>query len=228
MGDNGRVRRALARASAGALLGSLVAISALAPGRAAADDPTVLSFVGGGAFFSQTEKTERALDPQIFVYDGAAAVGTGPQHIEHIAGLRAARLDDAPLSPAYNAEGAALGFTLHKWLAARGTLEAQTQANGRTRLIASFKHLVPFGTYSLFAENVSSDGGKTARPLDADGSASSFQARADGAAMIVLDTSLQLTAENAVVLVYHSDGQDHGVSRGRLGVNAHEQLAAHL
>jgi hypothetical protein len=210
------------------LLGLGLAVSALAPGKASADDPAVLSFINGGAFFSRTEKTERAIDPHMFVYDGIVAVGTGPQHIEHIAGLRNARLDDAPLSPVYNAQGMALGLTLRKWLAARGVLETQTQANGRTRLIASFKHLVPFGTYSLFAKSSSADGGKTVRPLDADGSASSFDARADGSAMIALETSLHPGGDTTIVLVYHSDGREHGVSRGQLGVSAHEQLAAHL
>jgi hypothetical protein len=220
-----RLRRALARASAATLA---LAIYALPPGRAAADDSVVLPFTSGGAFYSHSEKLERAVDPQIFVYDGAVAVGTGPQRIEHIAGLRNARLDDASLSPLFNAEGMSLGLTLHKWLAARGVLETQTQANGRMRLIASFKHLLPFGTYSLFAERTDADGGKTARPLDADGSASSFEAGADGSAMIVLETSPQTGGDTAIVLVYHSDGREHGVSRGRLGVTAHEQLAARL
>jgi hypothetical protein len=231
--DRNRLRRAIARASALATpaiaMCALCALCTLSPGRAAAQERLSLSFVGGGAFFSQSEKAEHAIDPEIFVYDGAVAVGTGPQRIEHIAGLRNARLDDAPLSPLYNAEGMALGLTLRKWLAARGVLETQTQANGRIRLIASFKHLVPFGTYSLFSESVGADAEKTAtvRPLDADGSASSFEAGADGSAMIVLESSPRVV-DTTIVLVYHSDGREHGVSRGRLGVTAHEQLAARL
>jgi hypothetical protein len=219
------LRRALAQASAAILA---LALGAAAPGRAAADDAVVLPFTSGGAFFSHSEKLARAVDPQIFIYDGIVAVGTGPQRIEHIAGLRNARLDDPPLSPLFNAEGMSLGLTLRKWLAARGVLETQTQADGRMRLIATFKHLVPFGTYSLFAERADADGGKTARPLDADGSTSSFEASADGSAMIVLETSPQTGGDTAVVLVYHSDGREHGVSRGRLGITAHQQLAARL
>jgi len=224
--DRNGLRRAIVRASAAGALA--LAICALPPGRAAAQDRVALSFVSGGAFYSQSEKTEHAIDPQIFVYDGLVAVGTGPQRIEHIAGLRNARLDDALASPLYNAEGMALGLTLRKWLAARGVLETQTQANGRIRWIASFKHLVPFGTYSLFAQSAGADAEKTFRPLDADGSASSFEAGADGSAMIVLETSPRVADETAIVLVYHSDGREHGVSRGRLGVTAHEQLAARL
>lgn len=229
--DRNGLRRAIARASAAATPAIVIcALWALPPGRAAAQDGVSLSFIGGGAFFSQSEKADHAIDPQIFVYDGAVAVGTGPQRIEHITGLRNARLDDAPLSPLYNAEGMALGLTLRKWLAARGVLETQTQANGRIRMIASFKHLVPFGIYSLFAESAGADAEKTVtvRPLDADGSASSFEAGADGSAMIVLETSPRVADDTAILLVYHSDGREHGVSRGRLGVTAHEQLAARL
>jgi hypothetical protein len=229
--DKNGIRRAIARASARVTPAiAMFALCVLPFGRAAADDSTSLSFIGGGAFFSQTEKAERAIDPQIFVSDGAVAVGTGPQRIEHIAGLRNARLDDALASPIYNAEGMALGLTLRKWLAARGVLERQTQANGRIRLIASFKHLIPFGSYSLFAQSAGADAEKTVtvRPLDADGSASSFEAGANGSAMIVLETSPRVADDTAIVLVYHSDGREHGVSRGRLGVTAHEQLSVRL
>jgi hypothetical protein len=34
------------------------------------------------------------------------------------------------------------------------------------------------------------------------------------------------THANAVLLVYHSDGQTHGLERGRIGIDAHHQLIA--
>jgi hypothetical protein len=206
-------------------IGLLLFASAAAPGRAV-EEPVALSFVDGATFFSQESKQERAIDPQVFIYDAQVAVGTGPQRIEHIAGLRNARLDDAPQAVLYNAEGKSLALTLKKWLAARGTLEVHTQPDGHDRVIASFKHLVPFGDYSLFVE-IPGGTGKIARPLDSDGSASSFTARVDGSATIAVDGP-NLSGDAAIVLVYHSDGREHGVSRGRLGVNAHEQLIAHM
>src|SRR5258707_7195266 len=33
---------------------------------------------------------------------------------------------------------------------------------------------------------------------------------------------------NAVLLIYHSDGQTHGLERGRIGIDAHHQLIARM
>src|SRR5689334_507329 len=106
------LRRAAAQACAALTIGLAASVFAALPARAISEDPVVLSFAGGATFFSQTARTERAIDPQVFVYDRAVAVGTGPERIEHIAGLRNARLDDPQLAPIYNAEGMALGLTL--------------------------------------------------------------------------------------------------------------------
>lgn len=192
-----------------------------------ADEPLVLSFVDGGAFFSQQAGLERAVDPQVFVYDANATLGTGPQGIEHIAHLRNARLDDEPLLPLYNAQGKSLALTARNWLSARGTLEVETQPDGRDLLIANFKHLAPFGVYSLFLETFEPNGKTIARPFDGDGSESTFSAHADGSILVAVE-SPHLTHDNAVALVYHSDGQEHGVSRGLLGVTAHERLLVRM
>jgi hypothetical protein len=41
-------------------------------------------------------------------------------------------------------------------------------------------------------------------------------------------TPTMLTRANAVLLVYHTDGQAHGLSRGVPGVTAHHQLIARV
>jgi hypothetical protein len=224
-----QIRRAAVHASAlvAGMVLILIVLGTLSA-RVLADDPQQYSFVSAATFFSQAAQIERAIDPQVFIYDAGVAVGTGPQRVEHIAGLRNARLADVQSAPLYNAEGMSLGLTLRKWLAARGTLEVQMLPNGRERVIANFKHLVPFGTYTIFVERFRTDGAlMTARPLDSDGSLSSFEAHVDGSAMFVLER-VPLVHDGSIVLVYHSDDKEHGASRGRLGVTAHDQLIVRL
>lgn len=158
--------------------------------------------------------------------DATAAPGTGPQDIEHIAGLRAARLDDEPESPILGADGNPLDLSLGNWLAARGTVEVEPQPDGHARVTAVFKHLVAFGEYSLFVATSPSSGTTAYRPLDGEGSANSFVAHVDGSAAIVIDTPGPLNSGDAVVVIYHSDSHEHGASRGQIGITAHEQLVA--
>jgi len=45
-------------------------------------------------------------------------------------------------------------------------------------------------------------------------------------ASLTVTVSAALTPANAILLVYHSHGQSHGLSRGTIGVDAHHQLIA--
>jgi hypothetical protein len=82
---------------------------------------------------------------------------------------------------------------------------------------------VPRGRYSLF-ENHFSSSGVTFTPLDATGKTNSFTASADGTAKLTVISPGLITHAEGVLLVYHSDGVDHGMERGQIGVNAHHQL----
>lgn len=194
-----------------------------------------LSFVGHGAYFSQETKRTPAIDPQVFVKDESSAEGTGPQNIAHAAGVRPARLDDSPELVLYNANGDSLGFTLGKWLpvagpgadGASGTVDIDAQPSGATRLTMSFRKLIAFGVYSVFRATYSPDG-TTFVPVDGDGTTNTFTSAVDGSADAVVSTPNRLSHANAIVLVLHSDSQEHGVSRGVAGVTAHHQLIVRI
>ena len=184
-------------------------------------------FVGHGAYFSAETHRSPVIDPQVFVKDDAAAEGTGPQDIMHVAGLRPARIDDVPEAVLYNAAGDSLGFTVDKWFGASGTAAIEAAPGGGIQLTLTFKRLVAFGVYSLFRETFGPDG-QTFVPIDGDGTTNSFTASVDGSAIVQMTSPIRFTHADAIVLVLHSDAQGHGVSRGLIGINAHEQLIARL
>jgi hypothetical protein len=215
--------------SALALFGAATgAWAQMTPGSAPAPAPgrQDLTFVTHASFFSQETHRTPAIDPQVFVRDNAGLAGTGPQNIDHVAGIRPARLDDSSWNVAYNAHEESLEFTLAKWFGATGSAEIAPQGAGN-RVTLAFEKLIPFGMYSVFRVTFSSDG-TTFKPLDGDGTADSFTAGADGGGKIVIDTPTPLQHDEAIVLVYHSDSQNHGASRGTIGVTAHHQLIARL
>lgn len=196
------------------------------PGAALAAETTGIPFQTHAHFFSVGPSHDGAMDPSVFVVDGTTLEGTGPENVEHEAGLRPAKLSDPPRTQVYNAEGEALLVTLDRWFAARGNL-ATTVAGDGNRLTATFSGLIPFGVYSLFVQTTAANG-TFHRPLDFQGSANSFTAQADGSATIALEIPAHLGHDSAVELIYHSDGKEHGASRGQIGVSAHEQLVAPL
>ncbi|MFC5429767.1 hypothetical protein ACFPTO_13310 [Paraburkholderia denitrificans] len=49
---------------------------------------------------------------------------------------------------------------------------------------------------------------------------------AEGNAVLTTIAPAPLTHDNAVLVVYHSDGKSHGKLRGDIGVTAHHQLIA--
>jgi hypothetical protein len=215
--------------SSAALLGLLLVGSsrvAVAQAPATAGHQT-LTFVTHASFFSQETHRSPVIDPQVFVREDSAAEGTGPQNIEHAAGLRPAQLTDAPELVAYDAKGNSLGFTLDKWFAATGTADLSPASNGGTKVALTFAKLIPFGVYSVFRIAFSPDGA-TFRPLDGDGSTNNFTAAADGSAALLVTTTDPLLRGNAIVLVHHSDALSHGASRGDIGLNAQHQLIVRL
>lgn len=190
-----------------------------------AETPIHLTFMTHAAFFSYEMKLKTPIDPQVFVKDAASKAAKGPQNIKHVAGLRPARITkDAKSDELYDAKGKPLGFTLATWLGATGTVTITPAASG-ANLSASFTGLIPNGHYSLF-ENHFDQKPIGFTPMDGAGTKNNFTAGKDGIATIRMTIPAMPTHANAVLLVYHSDGQDHGAVRGQIGVDAHHQLIA--
>ncbi len=188
---------------------------------------TDLDFVTHASFFSGEMGTNPVVDPHAFVADSGQPAATGPQNIDHVAGFRPALLTDPEGSPIYNAQGVLLdGFTLGSWLGAGGTVSI-TPRDGKATIVVSLRGLRPGGTYSLF-ENHFDEKPVGFTPLDGTGTTNSFTASAEGTATVTVTTPHVPTHDNAVLVVYHSDGQNHGTERGSIGVNAHHQVIARI
>lgn len=179
-------------------------------------------FLTHAAFFSLESKQPDVVDPQAFVADASGKAGSGPQGIVHLAGIRPAFGVENPATPAINAQGRPLGFDLAKWFGAHGFVELKSLGTN-TAAEFSFTGLVPDGRYSLF-ENHFSATGVTFTPLDGTATTNSFTAKRDGRVELKLTIPGTVTHAEGLLLVYHSDGQDHGMQRGELGITAHHQL----
>ncbi|CAN5326396.1 hypothetical protein BH09GEM1_BH09GEM1_40960 [soil metagenome] len=175
------------------------------------------------AFFSNEMHVSPALDPQVFVRDPSAPAGVGPQQIAHEAGLRNARVTDMPDTPIYTATGARLdGFSLGSWLGAAGIVYL-----ANAQIVVDLTGLRPGGVYSLF-ENHFDQSPVGFTPLDGTGATNTFVADTQGRAHVTVTAPSLPTHDNAVLVVYHSDGIAHGTSRGTIGANAHHQLIARI
>ncbi len=176
-------------------------------------------------FFSVETKQPVRIDPQVFVPDPAAPAAAGPQGIKHAASFRPAKVETDPAGTVVsNADGKSLGFTLGTWLGATGqvTIARAPSGSGET-VTARFHGLIPTAEYSLF-ENHFDQTPVGFTPLDGKGTANSFKSDAKGDGEVTVKLTDSMTHANAVLLVYHSDGQTHGEARGEIGVVAHHQL----
>lgn len=202
-----------------ALLGSL-------SGAVHADNAVqVMDFVTHAAYFSNETQQAVPLDPQVFLTNPAALAATGPQGIKHIAGVRNALIADAQDLPIMNANGQSLDMSLGAWLSAKGKVTLSPLADGKEKVTVTLSGLKPNGSYSLFKNHFDQKPiGFT--PLDGKGTRNNFIASAEGEATVTLIAPAVLTHDNAVLVVYHSDGIQHGMSRGAIGVDAHHQLIA--
>jgi hypothetical protein len=201
-------------------LGSLTATAAYSAG-----ETQVLGFETHAAFFSQETRQNPPLDPQVFVAAPGAPAATGPQGIKRNAGLRNALIADAPASPIMTASGQPLDMSLGTWLGAKGQAILTQQPDGREKVTVVLTGLKPHGHYSLF-ENHFDQKPVGFTPLDGNGTDNNFVANAEGEAVLTTMSPTIITHDNAVLVVYHSDGKSHGKLRGDIGVNAHHQLIA--
>jgi hypothetical protein len=186
-----------------------------------------LPFVTHAAYFSKEVALPSMLDPQVFVLDESEPAGRHWQGIEHVKGVRNARDNDAAGTAIYNAKGASLGMTLGQWLHAGGTVTLTPDSGDREEVSMALHNLKPGGHYSVF-ENHFDQQPTGFTPLDGTGTENSFVADANGAAMVKLSAPEQMTHQNAVLVVYHSDGTPHGSERGAIGETAHHQLIARV
>lgn len=209
-------RRAIAMGLIG--LGSALSISVHA-------ESVVLPFVTHAEFFSAETHQPVPLDPQVFVAEPSGSEGVGPQGIRHVAGVRNAHVADTGSLPIVNALDKPLDMSLGVWLGASGDVVLTPEANGHERVTIVLSHLKPNGHYSLF-ENHFDQKPVGFTPLDGTGETNSFVADPAGKAVITTIAPAPLTHDNAVLVVYHSDGKAHGLSRGNIGVDAHHQLIA--
>jgi len=209
-------RLILSAAAAGVLIASV--------GSGFAASPLKLEFVRHAAFFSAGTKQPKTLDPHVFIEDASAPEATGPQNIKHVAGVRPALVDlDAKTSKLFNAEHKPLGFDLQSWLSATGTVTI-AEKDGKVTLDATFKNLQPNASYSLF-ENHFDTTPVSFTPMDGAGKTNSFTTKADGTASVTVALPSMPTHDNAVLVIYNSGGQPHGMERGRIGVDAHHQAS---
>ena len=202
---------------------TLLCLAAATPARAA--DPLRIPFQTHASFFSIETHQPKPIDPQVFVDDGTAAPGTGPQGIHHVSGVRPARLDTDPKTARLvNAENQPLGFTLGAWLAASGEVTITASGSGAI-VAATFHGLHPNAQYSLF-ENHFDQNPVTFTPLDGKGDANGFKPDAHGDATVTVTAPAMLTHDNAVLVILDDDGKTYRAERGPIGVSVQHQLIA--
>jgi hypothetical protein len=142
--------------------------------------------------------------------------------------LRAARPDDDPNLPVFDAAGNALYFTLDKWRAGNGSVDVAPDTEGSgDRVTLNLRRLIAFGHYSVFARTDAADGPHFS-PLDGSGITNNFDAHQDGTASIAISAPQHISSGTWIVTIYHSDAQDHGNSPGDFTHTAHQQLIAKI
>ncbi|WP_144147121.1 hypothetical protein [Paraburkholderia sp. BCC1884] len=207
------------------LIGAVSLLSGFA--HAQAIPAVTLPFETHAAYFSREVASQTILDPQVFVHDKSAQAERHWQGIEHVAGVRNARIDDPAATDLYTARGAPLGMTAVQWFTAGGTVTLTARADGREDVTVHLHGLKPGGEFSLF-ENHFDQQPIGFTPVDGTGNGNSFVADSTGSASVSMVAPAQMTHANAVLVVYHSDNETHGSERGAIGETAHHQLIARV
>lgn len=191
----------------------------------AAENGRVLSLETHAGFFSHETHQKVDLDPQVFVKDATAHEAVGPQQITRVGGIRNALVSDNPELSIFSASGKDLGMGLGKWLGAKGEVILTPLDGGREKVTIYMTGLKPHGKYSFF-ENHFDQKPIGFTPLDGAGTANTVTANAAGTAVFTTVSPTLITHDNAVLVVYQSDGKSYGKARGEIGHNAHHQLIA--
>ena len=128
----------------GQSMGLAFALTLVGTAATEAADSQRLTFTIHATFFSSETKQPQPVDPQVFVQDPASPAATGPQNIQHVAGVRPALIEqDAKTTPLFNAKGESLGFVFGQWLGAAGGVTITPSANGKAKISAQFSKLQP-------------------------------------------------------------------------------------
>jgi len=191
----------------------------------AAENGQVLSLETHAGFFSHETHQKVDLDPQVFVKDATANGAVGPQQITRVGGIRNALVSDNPELPIFSASGKDLGMNLGKWLGARGEVILTPLTSGKEKVTIYMTGLKPNGKYSFF-ENHFDQKPIGFTPLDGAGTDNTVIANSAGTAVFTTVAPTLITHDNAVLVVYQSDGKSYGKYRGEIGHNAHHQLIA--
>jgi hypothetical protein len=180
----------------------------------------------GSVTFGLVDMQTSGTPAQVFIRDNGARAENDERGSAHIAGLRGLQNEDDPGAEIHNADGTSLLFTAEKWRAANGTADIAPDGGG-DRVTLTLRRLIAFGHYSVFIRTSGSDGVHFV-PLDGSGIGNDFDSKQDGAANIVVNSPEHLVSGSAIVIIYHSDDQDHGNSTGPFGRTAHQQLFARV
>jgi hypothetical protein len=182
-------------------------------------------FVLVTATFQPVTAATTAQPAHVFVRDSSAKAQTDPAvGPVHDAGLRSINDNDPPTAQLTNAHGDPLKVSIADWRAATGSVDVTPSTSGGSRVSATFKGLIPMGSYSLFVRQLAGRAGVVLTPVDITGVADSLFADRDGMGRIIVVSPNPIPPGAQIVLIYHSDGTDHQSSPGNLGVTAHEQL----
>lgn len=126
--------------------------------------------------------------------------------------------------PGVDADGAALTITRGVWESAAGSVNFSC-VDGGERATSRLTGLIPGATYSTFVVHLDIQGPGRFTPWgDAAGTTNNFTADPSGAAAPVNTVPGCTTSNEAIVILWHSDGQTHGTTPGKLGVTWHNSL----
>jgi hypothetical protein len=179
-------------------------------------------------FFSQESHQASVIDPQVFVSAAGAPAGTGPQMIPHAAAVAPAAITDPADTPLVAADATPLGITLTQWESAAGSLSL-TCDGGQETAASQLRGLVPGGVYCVFVVHLTVQGPNRFTLFgDAAGTTNNFTASAEGTATPTTTVTECLSAQEAVVVIWHSDHNSHRASGGTLGVDWHNSLIARV
>jgi hypothetical protein len=169
-----------------------------------------------------------AIDPMTFVAAPGTAAGTGPLSVRHAVGVTPAVQTGPPATPLLGADGASLGITLGQWEKAQGTVSFDCVGSKR-RATSTLTGLLPSATYSAFVVHTALDGPGRFTPWgDPAGTTNNFTSSATGTSTVTNALDGCDTNADDIVIIWHSDGMDHGSSPGRIGVDWHTSLIARV
>ena len=175
-------------------------------------------------FFSHESGLGTVIDPQMFIASPGAPAQIGPQMIPHVAGLMPVAHDAPSSTPLLDANGRPLDVTLGAWEKATGTLTLTCSKNVEAAK-SQLTGLLPRSLYSVFVVHLKVDGPGRFTPFgNPAGTDDSFTSTRSGKAITTDHVNGCLDHQEAVVVIWHSDGKTHGAAPGILGLTWHNSV----